>query len=50
MLKREEAIEHLKEALLEFENKKILHNKRKLSRMEESVIEKIEKVLNFLES
>ena len=50
MLKREEAIEYLKEALLEFENKKILQNKRKLSRMEESVIEKIEYVLNFLEN
>ena len=50
MLKREEAIEYLKSALTEFENKKILQNKRKLSRMEESVIEKIEKVIKFLES
>ena len=49
MNKREEAIEHAKKALEEFETKKRLMNKRTLSGMEEQVIARLEEILKFLE-
>ena len=50
MNKREEAIEHAKQALEAFEIKKRIVNVRTLSGMEEEVIARLEEILKFLES